>query len=112
MMSTRPRSFRIPGINRTTEMNQPAPTQPAIDDLTSHDRPTKKQRVVMSIICFFVFLAVYVLSVGPMAGLHEVFEFRQFQGALEVIYAPLIALIEADVEPIASLLKWYVGLFR
>ncbi len=75
-------------------------------------KPTRRQRVLMSVVCFFVFLAVYVLSVGPMAGLHQVFEFKQFQGSLEVIYAPLIALIEADVEPFASALKWYVGIFR
>lgn len=76
------------------------------------ETPTRRQRALMVVVCFFVFLAVYILSVGPMAGLHQVFEFKQFQGSLEIIYAPLIVLIEADVEPFASVLKWYVGIFR
>ncbi len=66
----------------------------------------------MTIAYCFVFLFVYVLSVGPMVGLHEVFELQEFQVALNVICAPLIALIETDIEPISSLLKWYIGLFR
>ena len=76
------------------------------------DPPTKRQKRVMAVVCTGVFLLVYVLSAGPMAGLHKVAQFRHFRKALEFVYAPLIAIVKSDVEPFASVLKWYIELFR
>lgn len=49
---------------------------------------------------------------GPMALIHKHFAFPPFQKAVEIIYAPLIALYGANLEPISSLLKWYIDLCR
>ncbi len=76
------------------------------------EEPTRRERVAAGLVCMLVFVVIYVLSAGPMAGLHTVFEFKQFQDALEVVYGPVIVLGESDIEPIASLLRSYIGLFR
>ena len=77
------------------------------------DPPTRKERVIAGVLCFCLFMLVYILSVGPMAALHEeAVAFSEFQGALETVYAPLIVIVESDVQPVSGLLKWYIGLFR
>ncbi len=60
----------------------------------------------------FAFLAFYVLSAGPMAGLHRIFKVQGFQRAIEVVYAPVVVLVKSDIEPFSSFMKWYVDLFR
>jgi len=74
--------------------------------------PSRRQRVLVSLFCGMTFLIIYVLSAGPMAGLHDVFEFEPFRDALEIVYVPVIVLAESDLEPVSSLLKGYIGLFR
>ena len=81
-------------------------------DRTGQDRLTRKQRMVMSGVCFMLLLSVYVLSAGPMAWLHKVAEFQQFQDALEFVYAPLIAIVDSDLKPLSPILKWYISFFR
>ena len=75
-------------------------------------QPTRIQRLTAGALCTLVFIVIYVASAGPMAGLHAVFEFQQFQDALEIVYGPVIAVGESDLEPVASLLRSYIGLFR
>ncbi|MHC4875293.1 MAG: hypothetical protein ACYTGL_02265 [Planctomycetota bacterium] len=58
------------------------------------------------------FLVFYVLSAGPMAGLHRIFQVQGFQRAIEVVYAPVVVLVKSDIEPFSSFMKWYVDLFR
>ncbi len=76
------------------------------------ENPTKKQRVMMAGVCLVAFLIVYVLSSGPMVWLHDVFKFEQFQRALEIVYAPIVFLVNNEIEPFATAIRWYVGLFR
>lgn len=78
----------------------------------SPDAPTQRQKLVASALCFWGFLVFYLLSAGPVAGLHRIFEVRSFQKAVEVIYAPVVLLVKSNVEPFSSMMKWYVDLFR
>ena len=71
-----------------------------------------RQRVGVAAVCAGILLVSYVLSIGPAAWLHGKFELKGFQAAIEFIYAPLIAVIESDIDPFASMLKWYVELFQ
>ncbi len=93
-------------MSQTTDLNTP------ISDEQDGDCATRTQKALMLVVCFFVFLIVYTLSVGPMAFFHEVFEFQQFQDSLELVYAPLIVIVENEVKPLSTVLKWYIGLFR
>ena len=47
-----------------------------------------------------------------MVWLNEMANFSPFTQLLEVVYAPLIFFIKNDIEPIKSVLQWYIGLFR
>ncbi len=61
---------------------------------------------------FFGFLAFYLLSAGPVAGIHNVLKVGAFQKAVEVIYAPIVLLVKSNIEPFSSIMKWYIDLFR
>jgi hypothetical protein len=74
--------------------------------------PTRRQRIGATTLCVFGFLAFYLLSAGPVAGIHNVLKLRAFQKAVEVIYAPVVLLVKSDIEPFSSIMKWYVDLFR
>ena len=87
-------------------------TPPPMTDDLDGDGATRKQKVQMLVVCVFVFLLVYTLSIGPMAFFHKVFKFQQFQNSLEIVYAPLIAIVNNDIEPLSTVLRWYIGLFR
>lgn len=54
----------------------------------------------------------YLLSAGPIAGIHNVMKVGAFQKAVEVIYAPVVLLVKSNIEPFSSIMKWYVDLFR
>lgn len=82
----------------------PAAEQPAV--------PTRRQRFAASALCVFGFFAFYLLSAGPVAGIHNVFRVRAFQRAVEVVYAPVVFLVKSNIEPFSSIMKWYVDLFR
>ena len=82
------------------------------NSVDGHETVTAKQRLMVVGFCMGLLLVFYVLSIGPMAGLHAVFKLASFQSALEVIYAPLIAIVESDVPLFSQVLKWYVELFR
>ena len=47
-----------------------------------------------------------------MAALHKVFAFSGFQKAVEIIYKPVVFLVENRIEPFSSVMRWYIGLFR
>ncbi len=76
------------------------------------DPPTRRQRVAATALCIFGFLTFYLLSAGPVAGIHNVLKIRAFQKAVEVIYAPVVLLVKSNIEPFSSIMKWYVDLFR
>lgn len=74
--------------------------------------PTRRQRFAATTLCLFGFIAFYLLSAGPVAGIHNVFKVRAFQKAVEVIYAPVVFLVKSNIEPFSSMMKWYIDLFR
>ncbi len=74
--------------------------------------PTRRQKFKALAVSALGFVTFYLLSVGPMAGLHRVFKVPGFQQAIEVVYAPVVFLVKRNVEPFSSIMKWYVDLFR
>lgn len=83
-----------------------------LDDCEAAAEPSRRERITASCVCALVFVIIYFLSAGPMAALHSAFEFKQFRDALEIVYGPLIVLGESDLEPVSSLVRSYIGLFR
>ena len=76
------------------------------------ESPTNRQRITASAFCVSGFLAFYLLSAGPMAGIHRVFGVPGFQRAVEVVYAPVVFLVKRNFEPFSTIMKWYIDLFR
>ncbi len=74
--------------------------------------PTQRQKFIALAVSAFGVLTFYLLSAGPMAWLHRVFEVPGFQRAVAVVYAPIVFLVKRNVEPFSSIMKWYVDLFR
>lgn len=73
---------------------------------------TRRQKIAATALSVFGFLVFYLLSAGPVAGIHNVLKVRAFQRAVEVIYAPVVLLVKSNIEPFASIMRWYVDLFR
>lgn len=89
-------------------------SQPA-DDIDSQDAsstPTRREKIAAISLSVCGFLAFYLLSAGPVAGIHNVLKVGAFQKAVEVIYAPVVLLVKSNIEPFSSIMKWYVDLFR
>lgn len=92
-----------------------ADPSPSVESLTATvvDGPqTRRQKLAATTLCVVGFLAFYLLSAGPVAGIHNVLKVRAFQKAVEVIYAPVVLLVKGNIEPFSSIMKWYVDLFR
>ncbi len=71
-----------------------------------------KQRIGMSIVCVCLFLFVYALTAGPMVKLMTIADVGEFKTTAKYLYAPIVFLVEKDIEPFASVLKWYISLFQ
>jgi hypothetical protein len=74
--------------------------------------PSRRQKMAATALCVCGFLAFYLLSAGPVAGIHNVLKVGAFQKAVEVIYAPVVLLVKSNIQPFSSIMKWYVDLFR
>ena len=57
------------------------------------------------------FLFSYVLTAGPMIVLHRRIQARSLKVVIESFYAPLFHFVKREIEPFASILKWYASLF-
>ncbi|MBM82732.1 MAG: hypothetical protein CMJ78_19385 [Planctomycetaceae bacterium] len=91
-------------------MNNPLAVAEA--DIEPEAKPTKRQKALAAMLTTGVFLVVYILSVGPMAGIHRAADFKEFGQTLEVIYKPLVVIVKKDVRPFSTGLKWYINIFR
>tara|TARA_R110002072_G_scaffold287242_2_gene452717 strand:+ start:53297 stop:53620 length:324 start_codon:yes stop_codon:yes gene_type:complete len=91
---------------------EPAQLTDALAVADSEVSATRQQRFAATALCVCGFLTFYLLSAGPVAGIHNVLKVRAFQKAVEVIYAPVVLLVKSNVEPFSSIMKWYVDLFR
>ena len=90
-----------------------AANAPAGADSFSGVRPrTRRERLAAGGMCVAAFLCFYVLTAGPMAGLHKAFALPPFRKGVEILYAPIVALYKSGIEPFATFLKWYIDLFR
>jgi hypothetical protein len=74
--------------------------------------PSRRQKIAATALCVFGFITLYLLSAGPVAGIHNVMKVGAFQKVVEVIYAPVVLLVKSNLEPFSSIMKWYVDLFR
>ena len=70
-----------------------------------------KQRIGMSLFCTGIFLFIYALTIGPVVKLLKMINVSEFEIAFKYFYAPIVFLVEKDVEPFASALKWYISFF-
>jgi len=91
---------------------QPAGTSEATIEPQISDPPSRRQRMFAAALSVFGFLVFYLLSAGPIAGIHNLFEVPAFQKAVEVIYAPVVLLVKGNIEPFSSIMTWYIDLFR
>ena len=71
-----------------------------------------KQRLGMSLVCTCLFLFVYALTAGPMVKLITIADVGEFKTTAKYLYAPIVFLVEQDIEPFATVLKWYISLFQ
>ena len=83
-----------------------------IDSLDSSSTPSRREKIAATTLSACGFLAFYLLSAGPVAGIHNVLNVRAFRKAVEVIYKPIVLLVESNTEPFSSIMKWYISLFR
>ena len=81
-------------------------------DVEVAEAPSRRQKAWAFAFAGSGFLIVYVLSAGPMVAIHNAAKFRPFQRALEIVYAPIVLLVESRIEPFAGLLKAYIQIFR
>lgn len=81
-------------------------------DVAAEAPPTRGQKLKAVAVSAFGFMTFYLLSAGPMAGLHRILNVPGFQRAVEVVYAPVVFVVKRNVEPFSSVMKWYVDLFR
>ena len=82
------------------------------DQAESVSPPSRRERLAATALSVGGFLTFYLLSAGPIAGIHNVIKVGAFQKAVEVIYAPVVLLVKSNIEPFSSIMKWYVDLFR
>jgi hypothetical protein len=84
----------------------------AATDEFAVEPPSRRQKMAATSLCVFGFLVFYLLSAGPVAGIHNVMKIGAFQRAIEIIYAPVVLLVKSNIEPFTSIMTWYVDLFR
>ncbi|MGZ0167938.1 MAG: hypothetical protein ACKVHE_00110 [Planctomycetales bacterium] len=91
---------------------EPADVAASESKAAATEPPNRREKVKATTLCVFGFLTLYLLSAGPVAGIHNVMKIRIFEKAVEVIYAPVVLLVKSDIEPFSSIMAWYVDLFR
>ena len=83
-----------------------------IDSLDSSSTPARREKIAATTLSACGFLAFYLLSAGPVAGIYNVMKVGAFRKAVEVIYKPIVLLVKSNIEPFSSIMKLYIGLFR
>lgn len=73
---------------------------------------TRRQKIIAACAAAGAFLSCYVLSAGPMAGIHKAIRFQPIQTAIEIGYAPIVFVVKHEIEPFSSVLKSYIGMFQ
>lgn len=95
----------------SSELESPIPVVDS-DAVTAEEPPTRRQKLLAFAFAASGFVTVYVLSAGPMVAIHNAAKFRPFQRALEIVYAPIVLLVESRIEPFSGWLKAYIEIFR
>ncbi len=83
----------------------------SLDEPPASVRPTARQRCLAGVAALAAFLTMYVALAGPVAFLHRIIPLQPFRAAIEILYAPVVFVVEHRVEPLATVLKAWIGLF-
>lgn len=73
---------------------------------------TKRQRRAAWTLSAAAFLLSYILTAGPAVFLMDRFKLSMVSRILELLYAPLVLIVKANVPVIGPLIKAYIELFR
>lgn len=68
-----------------------------------------RMSVALSSIAFFV---SYVITAGPAVFIVRRFDMTTFGAVVEMLYAPLVLIVQMNIPVIAPLIKAWVSLFR
>lgn len=74
--------------------------------------PGRAQKWFVGCLSSLAFLVSYLVSAGPMVALHRAVQADELRRIIEIVYAPLVFAVKHNLEPVASIMKWYLGLFR
>lgn len=72
---------------------------------------TRREKLFGAGLALFAFSVMYALTSGPVAFLHKNIQASPFRDVIEVLYAPIVFVVKNDVEPLATVMKAYIGLF-
>ncbi len=96
-------------------MNEPtdaaASSRAVLVEVEPSNPKTMRERLTGAAFAAFGFGTMYFLLSGPMAFLHKRVAVGPFRSAIEILYAPIVFIVKNDIEPLATMLKAYVGLF-
>ncbi|GAB5440996.1 MAG: hypothetical protein Fues2KO_13450 [Fuerstiella sp.] len=73
---------------------------------------TRRQRRAAWTLSAASFLLSYILTAGPAVFLMDRFKLSMVSRILELLYAPLVLVVKANVPVIGPLIKAYIELFR
>ena len=93
-------------------LDVPEPAVTAPTTATEEPPRSRRQRLIGFACSVGIFLVCYVLAAGPMSWVHKVVPFKPFRTAIEYVFAPIVWLTKHNLEPISSMIKAYVRLFR
>ena len=85
--------------------------QPETDEPTPATPVTRRQRTVGCIGSSLAFVVVYVGLAGPVAWLHNAIDVGPFRRGIEIIYAPVVFIVENKIPPFAGLIKAWIEWF-
>ena len=93
-----------------------ADMNPTIDAAASEESPrapmTRRQRWVTVMFSGCAFLTTYVGLAGPMSALHRTIKDSPWQRCIEFVFYPVVLVVEAGIEPFASLIRAWCSLFQ
>ena len=90
-------------------MNKPVRDIP---DASTRQQDSALQIAARWVLTASVFFTFYLGTVGPMAALHQSLKFKPLQKLIEIVYFPVVLAMKHEIEPVYSVMRWYVGLFR
>ena len=76
------------------------------------EKHSVRQRMLAMAGSAVAFLVVYLVLAGPVAAIHRAVRFAPVQNAIEVVYAPVVFVVRNRVEPLATVMRAWIEVFR